>query len=195
MWGDHGLINKGFPYTQSAKLPLMVRYAPARCRASTDSRLGANIDLAPTAAAGGRASACRRDLRRRRRCSTRAGTAHGCRPSTRTRSGDTIESPRRAAGLGGDPDRRLPLHRDLSARTARRSVPRVLRPRQRPLRAEQLLRRGRRAVEQGTTSAPRLRRLADLHTSCCGTGCARAPPARRGRVAASTDDIRRRGLT
>jgi arylsulfatase A-like enzyme len=49
MWGDHGLINKGFPYTASTKLPFMMRYAPATVPGSTDERLVANIDLAPTA--------------------------------------------------------------------------------------------------------------------------------------------------
>ena len=92
MWGDHGLINKGFPYTQSAKLPLMMRYAPATVPGSTDPRLVANIDLAPTAvqAAG---------------FSLPAGTFDGSslldpgwnRPRLETEfsdaSGDTLESP------------------------------------------------------------------------------------------------------
>jgi arylsulfatase A-like enzyme len=52
MWGDHGLINKGFPY--STKLPLMLRYAPLTVPGSTDARLVSNIDLAPTALAAAR---------------------------------------------------------------------------------------------------------------------------------------------
>jgi arylsulfatase A-like enzyme len=50
MWGDHGLINKGFPYTESAKIPLLMRYAPMTVPGTQDGRFAANIDMAPTAA-------------------------------------------------------------------------------------------------------------------------------------------------
>lgn len=48
-WGEHGLINKSFPYTDSVHIPLIVRYPPVTIPGTTDSRLAANIDVAPTA--------------------------------------------------------------------------------------------------------------------------------------------------
>jgi hypothetical protein len=48
-WGEHGLVNKSFPYTESVNVPLIVRYPPVTIPGSTDSRLAENIDLTPTA--------------------------------------------------------------------------------------------------------------------------------------------------
>jgi arylsulfatase A-like enzyme len=49
LWGEHGLINKSFPYTEAVHVPLVVRYTPLTVPGSTDSRLVHNIDLMPTA--------------------------------------------------------------------------------------------------------------------------------------------------
>jgi arylsulfatase A-like enzyme len=48
-WGEHGLINKSFPYTDSVHVPLIVRYPPVTTPGSTDDRMALNIDLTPTA--------------------------------------------------------------------------------------------------------------------------------------------------
>ena len=48
-WGEHGLVDKSFPYTESVNVPLVVRYPPVTIPDSTDSRLVQNIDLTPTA--------------------------------------------------------------------------------------------------------------------------------------------------
>ena len=48
MWGEHGVASKRFPYTAATKIPLIVRW-PGRVEpASSDDRLAANIDIAPT---------------------------------------------------------------------------------------------------------------------------------------------------
>lgn len=48
LWGDHGLIGKGFPYDGSVRVPLLLRW-PGRVTAGIrDDRLAATIDLAPT---------------------------------------------------------------------------------------------------------------------------------------------------
>ncbi|MDQ4065886.1 MAG: sulfatase [Actinomycetota bacterium] len=54
MWGEHGLVQKRFPYTKAAKIPLLVRWPGHIEENTTDGRLAANIDIAPTimAAAG-----------------------------------------------------------------------------------------------------------------------------------------------
>jgi arylsulfatase A-like enzyme len=48
-WGEHGLINKDYAYTDSIHIPLIVRYPPVTVPGSTDNRMAANIDLTPTA--------------------------------------------------------------------------------------------------------------------------------------------------
>ena len=48
-WGEHGLINKAYPYTESVNIPLSVRYAPLTIPGTVDNRLVANLDVAPTA--------------------------------------------------------------------------------------------------------------------------------------------------
>lgn len=48
-WGEHGLVNKSFPYTESVHIPLIVRYPPVTIPGTTDNRIAQNIDLAPTA--------------------------------------------------------------------------------------------------------------------------------------------------
>jgi arylsulfatase A-like enzyme len=48
-WGEHGLVNKAFPYTDSVHVPLIVRYPPVTVPDSTDSRMVENLDLTPTA--------------------------------------------------------------------------------------------------------------------------------------------------
>ncbi len=49
LWGEHGLNNKSFPYTESVHIPLVVRYTPVTIPGSSDSRLVENLDVAPTA--------------------------------------------------------------------------------------------------------------------------------------------------
>jgi arylsulfatase A-like enzyme len=49
MWGDHSLgAEKRFPYTPSVKIPLMIRWPGHIAPATTDARLVANMDVAPT---------------------------------------------------------------------------------------------------------------------------------------------------
>jgi arylsulfatase A-like enzyme len=48
LWGDHGLATKLYPYLRSIRVPMYLRW-PGKVRAdSTDDRLVANIDIAPT---------------------------------------------------------------------------------------------------------------------------------------------------
>jgi arylsulfatase A-like enzyme len=50
MWGEHWLREKATAYTNSVRVPLMIRW-PANAQVSSglpDSRLAANVDLAPT---------------------------------------------------------------------------------------------------------------------------------------------------
>jgi arylsulfatase A-like enzyme len=47
MWGEHGLRGKAVPYMPSVNVPLLMR-VPGSATASTDDRLVANIDIAPT---------------------------------------------------------------------------------------------------------------------------------------------------
>jgi len=47
-WGEHGLDGKRLPYTESVRVPFMLRW-PRRVEGATrDKRIVANIDLAPT---------------------------------------------------------------------------------------------------------------------------------------------------
>ena len=48
-WNEHHLWGKENAYTDSIKVPLVMRYAPYTVPGATDSRQVANIDLAPTA--------------------------------------------------------------------------------------------------------------------------------------------------
>ncbi|CAN5535208.1 N/A [soil metagenome] len=52
LWGEHGLFGKGVtkrpPYTESVRIPLLVRWPGHVPRRESDSRLVANIDIAPT---------------------------------------------------------------------------------------------------------------------------------------------------
>ena len=48
MWGEHGLLNKRFPYTESIKAPLYARWPGHIAEGVTDERIVANIDLMPT---------------------------------------------------------------------------------------------------------------------------------------------------
>jgi arylsulfatase A-like enzyme len=47
MWADHGLYDKGAPYTPSIQIPMVMR-VPGKRGGRTDRRLVANIDVAPT---------------------------------------------------------------------------------------------------------------------------------------------------
>jgi arylsulfatase A-like enzyme len=49
MWGEHGLKGKGKPYLHSIGIPFYVRWPGHAAGGATDSRLVANIDMAPTA--------------------------------------------------------------------------------------------------------------------------------------------------
>lgn len=46
--GEHGLVDKRLPYTESAQIPLFVRWEGHVARGTEDARLAANIDVAPT---------------------------------------------------------------------------------------------------------------------------------------------------
>ncbi|MEA2447958.1 MAG: hypothetical protein QOK47_1595 [Actinomycetota bacterium] len=48
MWGEHGLLNKRLPYTESIKAPMFARWPGHLPKGAKVDRLVANIDLAPT---------------------------------------------------------------------------------------------------------------------------------------------------
>ena len=48
-WNEHRLVSKNFPYTDSIKVPFLMRYAPYTMPGATDPRLVGNVDLASTA--------------------------------------------------------------------------------------------------------------------------------------------------
>ena len=47
MWGEHGIIDKRFPYTQSVKLPMFVRWPGHVAAGAVDDRITANVDVEP----------------------------------------------------------------------------------------------------------------------------------------------------
>jgi arylsulfatase A-like enzyme len=47
-WGDHGLWGKGEPYIENSRVPYYVRWPGHLAAGATDSRIAANIDIAPT---------------------------------------------------------------------------------------------------------------------------------------------------
>lgn len=47
-WGEHGLRDKRKPYTESIRVPMLMRWPGAVRAGATDERLVANIDIAPT---------------------------------------------------------------------------------------------------------------------------------------------------
>ena len=50
-WGDTGCQGKGFPYEESIRVPMVIRYDPLVADPLVDKHLALNIDIAPTAAA------------------------------------------------------------------------------------------------------------------------------------------------
>ena len=54
MWGEHGVASKRYPYTDSIKVPFLMRWPGVVNPGSRDSRFVTNVDVAPTilAAAG-----------------------------------------------------------------------------------------------------------------------------------------------
>jgi len=50
LWGEHGLVSKSWPYTQSVQVPMMMRWPGHVPAGAVDDRLVANIDIAPTIA-------------------------------------------------------------------------------------------------------------------------------------------------
>ena len=48
MWADHGLYDKGAPYSPSIRIPFLMRYPAGPTLPQNDGRLVANIDIAPT---------------------------------------------------------------------------------------------------------------------------------------------------
>jgi arylsulfatase A-like enzyme len=48
MWGEHGLTRKGYPYPENIKVPFMMRWPGHVAAGATDTRIAANIDIAPT---------------------------------------------------------------------------------------------------------------------------------------------------
>jgi arylsulfatase A-like enzyme len=49
--GEHGLVDKRLPYTQSAAIPLLIRWEGVVPAGGVDGRLVANVDVTPTALA------------------------------------------------------------------------------------------------------------------------------------------------
>lgn len=47
-WGEHGLDSKGYAYDESVRVPMFMRWPSHVVEGATDSRLVANIDVAPT---------------------------------------------------------------------------------------------------------------------------------------------------
>jgi N-acetylglucosamine-6-sulfatase len=56
LWGEHRWSVKMVPYEESIRVPLVIRYGPSAQRASVDTHLVLNIDLAPTFAEAGGAT-------------------------------------------------------------------------------------------------------------------------------------------
>ena len=51
MWGEHGIVGKRYPYTESIRIPLLMRWpAGDVATGATDTRLVANLDVAATVA-------------------------------------------------------------------------------------------------------------------------------------------------
>lgn len=48
LWGDHGNVGKGYPYTSSIMVPLMFRWPEDLRMPDIDRRMVTNLDLAPT---------------------------------------------------------------------------------------------------------------------------------------------------
>lgn len=48
MWADHGLYDKGAPYTPSIRVPFLLRYPAGSPLPAVDRRLVTNVDIAPT---------------------------------------------------------------------------------------------------------------------------------------------------
>ncbi len=48
MWAEHGIIDKRFPYPQSTKLPMFLRWPGHVAAGAKDARLTENIDIEPT---------------------------------------------------------------------------------------------------------------------------------------------------
>ncbi|HEY4689659.1 MAG TPA: sulfatase-like hydrolase/transferase [Anaerolineae bacterium] len=47
-WGEHGLNGKTYPYLEATHVPFAIRYDPLTSQPRAESRLVANIDIAPT---------------------------------------------------------------------------------------------------------------------------------------------------
>ena len=56
LWSEHGLKKKFQPYTESIRVPLVMRWPGRIGRGSRDTRLVGNIDIAPTVLAAARVS-------------------------------------------------------------------------------------------------------------------------------------------
>lgn len=48
MWGEHGVFSKRYPYTDSIKSPLYMRWPGHVAAGSVDRRITTNVDIAPT---------------------------------------------------------------------------------------------------------------------------------------------------
>ena len=48
MWGEHRIVDKRFPYTESEAVPLLVRWPDHVTPGTVDDRLVSNVDIMPT---------------------------------------------------------------------------------------------------------------------------------------------------
>jgi arylsulfatase A-like enzyme len=48
LWGEHGAVQKQFPYTESAQIPLILRWPGHIAAAAQDDRVAGTVDITPT---------------------------------------------------------------------------------------------------------------------------------------------------
>ena len=48
LWGEHGIVGKRVPYTESIHVPRAMRWPGHLARGSLESNIATNVDLAPT---------------------------------------------------------------------------------------------------------------------------------------------------
>jgi arylsulfatase A-like enzyme len=48
LWGEHGAVQKQFPYTESAQIPLILRWPGRLAAGAEDARIAGTVDVTPT---------------------------------------------------------------------------------------------------------------------------------------------------